>query len=123
MEIHSADWAVTLQQLIDFLTACRGTERHNLLKEKSGRVNVYDVNDNFICAWTAEACCSIALLLNHNGLQAKIMCSHAWGEDNEELQDALEAFTKKKLLSKDVAIWLCTLALYQPRKSFPDAPG
>eukprot|EP00927_Polykrikos_kofoidii_P028654 TRINITY_DN24964_c0_g3_i1.p1 TRINITY_DN24964_c0_g3~~TRINITY_DN24964_c0_g3_i1.p1 ORF type:complete len:569 (+),score=86.83 TRINITY_DN24964_c0_g3_i1:221-1708(+) len=65
--------------------------------------------------WTAKSRCSVALLLNQNGVVPSFMVSHAWGEDIEELEQAIDScFVERNvILDKDPVIWICFLALYQ----------
>ena len=46
------------------------------VQETYGAVDMNLLNREFIVPWTAELGCSIALLLNPQGLQAKLMISH-----------------------------------------------
>ena len=41
------------------------------------------------------------------------MTSHAWMEDNTELEDAITRFQQDNNLPDGFAIWVCTLANYQ----------
>eukprot|EP00927_Polykrikos_kofoidii_P006254 TRINITY_DN12543_c1_g1_i1.p1 TRINITY_DN12543_c1_g1~~TRINITY_DN12543_c1_g1_i1.p1 ORF type:complete len:597 (-),score=128.46 TRINITY_DN12543_c1_g1_i1:188-1738(-) len=66
--------------------------------------------------WTARSRCSVALLMNPQGRVPSFMVSHAWGEDIEELEEAIDSCLLERdvKLEQDPAIWLCFLALYQP---------
>lgn len=46
------------------------------VQEKYGPVDMNMLNREFTVPWTANLGCSIALLLNPQGLQAKLMISH-----------------------------------------------
>lgn len=79
---------------------------------------MYQINDEFICKWTAGCGCSIALLCNADGQKpAEAMASHAWSEDAEELFDSLARYKCQHGLSDNFVIWLCTLSIYQPKKN------
>jgi len=103
---------MTFGQIMLFLQACHATARYELLK-MNGYVNMYSISRKFVCPWSENTGNSIALLMNQTGLKAKLMVSHAWGEDNEELIEAITSYCKAKSLPADIAIWLCTFALYQ----------
>lgn len=74
---------------------------------------MYMLNDHFLIPWTANIGCSIALLFNPDGLEAKGMVSHAWYEDIEEF---LEALMRELSGDEDAALWVCTFSQYQPKK-------
>eukprot|EP00927_Polykrikos_kofoidii_P001943 TRINITY_DN10751_c0_g1_i1.p1 TRINITY_DN10751_c0_g1~~TRINITY_DN10751_c0_g1_i1.p1 ORF type:complete len:404 (+),score=50.87 TRINITY_DN10751_c0_g1_i1:137-1213(+) len=86
------------------------------LRRQNGFVNVYHVNDCAVKPWTSRSPCSVALLLNPRGVVPTFMVSHAWGEDIEELEDALDAcFLERNIrVEEEFSIWICFLALYQP---------
>ena len=46
------------------------------LKEEHGKVDMSLLNANFTVPWTANLGCSIALLMNPQGLKAQLMVSH-----------------------------------------------
>ena len=46
------------------------------VQEMYGAVDMTRLNREFIVPWTAQLGCSIALLFNPQGLQAKLMISH-----------------------------------------------
>jgi len=117
LSIQPRRWAIQLKQLIRLLRAIRETQTYKELLAEHGYVNMYMVNDYFIIPWTAGLGSSMALLLNPNGLAAQAMASHAWIEDNEELEDALLRFQADQNLPDELAIWVCTMANYQPKKS------
>jgi len=66
----------------------------------------------------------VALLHNPQGLSAALMCSHTWGEDLEELHDAIIwSLHDHSLTDADPALWVCLFAIHQARARFPGNPG
>eukprot|EP00656_Telonema_subtile_P036486 TRINITY_DN40490_c0_g1_i1.p1 TRINITY_DN40490_c0_g1~~TRINITY_DN40490_c0_g1_i1.p1 ORF type:complete len:678 (-),score=149.85 TRINITY_DN40490_c0_g1_i1:319-2352(-) len=110
-------WALTFHQFAKLMAAIRTTELYSALKQENGIVDMYTVNDRFLIPWSANAGCSIALLLNPEGLPATAMISHAWAEDCEELEDALRGYCQSVPEHTTLALWLCSVSQYQPKKS------
>eukprot|EP00658_Telonema_sp_P-2_P062377 TRINITY_DN51039_c0_g1_i1.p1 TRINITY_DN51039_c0_g1~~TRINITY_DN51039_c0_g1_i1.p1 ORF type:complete len:175 (+),score=46.10 TRINITY_DN51039_c0_g1_i1:47-571(+) len=114
LDIKATEWGITVRQIKKILAAVRSSTLYCHLKERHGFVNLYMVNDHFIIPWTANLGCSLALLLNPEGLEPVAMASHAWGEDDQELESALDSLCGDDL---DLPIWLCTFSQYQPKKT------
>ena len=79
------------------------------------------MNDDFVKPATRGTGCSYALLLNKEApVQAELMISHAWGEDVEELEDAL--MRSHAMVSEQTPVWFCLLSIYQTGDEVGD-PG
>lgn len=53
-----------------------------------------------------------------------MMVTHAWKEDNEEFEDALDRYMIQNGVGDDASMWMCTFAQYQPKKNdFDDDIG
>merc|ERR1719506_2171513 len=111
LDVEPECWSIRLSQLTTLLDYIHDTDKYMQLKQQHGVVNMYHINDHFLIPWTANLGCSIALLLNPQGLAAEGMPSHAWAENNEEFKDALT-----RELDGDPALWICTFSQYQPKK-------
>jgi len=107
-------WALEMRQLLRFLCECKANEAWDRCS-KRGRVTMYDVNKHFVVPWTEGTGSSIALLMNPElPHKAELMISHTWGEDADELMDALELFCLSSHVPMDTPVFFCTLSLYQP---------
>jgi hypothetical protein len=74
-----------------------------------------DVNRHFVIPWTRGTGCSVALLMNPSSQQkAELMISHTWGEDVDELVEALEFFQKRYRVPFGTPVFFCPLSVYQP---------
>ena len=75
---------------------------------------MYDVNETFVKKWTQGTGCSLAVFMSKSSeAAAKFMLSHSWGEDVEELQQAVAAFCNKKGVDYDAPLWFCVFSNYQ----------
>lgn len=111
-------WAMTLDQWNSIINVCKQSPLYEKIKQgKSHRerfVNLYDINESFVKPWTRDLGCGIALLMNPEGLQAEVMLSHAWGEDVEQCQQAMNTAAESAGILGSTPIWFCTFAQYQP---------
>ncbi|CAK0801114.1 unnamed protein product [Prorocentrum cordatum] len=108
-------WAMTLVQWNQFIDFCKSTPKWQEIKNQNGHVNLYDMNKHFVIPWTRGTGCSVAVLMNkHTPLEAKVMLSHAWAEDMEECQEALNKHFDDEHIAEDTAVWFCGFGLYQP---------
>merc|ERR1719265_232771 len=124
LDVPPERWAIRFSQFRRLTAHMRADPMYMYIKERKGFVNLYDLNQHALMPWTTESQCSIALLLNPQGLPAEFMLSHAWGEDIDELEQALELCIDHRCSENvDPAIWICWLALYQANAAFSNAAG
>jgi hypothetical protein len=108
-------WALRLDQLIGFIRACKETEAWTIILSRQGRVSIADVNKHFVIPWTKGTGSSVALLVNGSApLKSELMISHTWGEDADELLEALETYSAQHDVPLSAAAFFCRLSLYQP---------
>eukprot|EP00930_Biecheleria_cincta_P104558 TRINITY_DN9690_c0_g1_i8.p1 TRINITY_DN9690_c0_g1~~TRINITY_DN9690_c0_g1_i8.p1 ORF type:complete len:533 (-),score=138.71 TRINITY_DN9690_c0_g1_i8:119-1717(-) len=110
-------WSVTLEQWNMVINECKHNIRYNHIKknkERDKHVNMHDVNKHFVQPWSVGSGCGLALLLNQQGLDAEIMCSHAWAEDVDQCQEAVNLIAQEEALCVRSGMWFCTFAQYQP---------
>jgi len=104
------NWALELEQLLTTIKKYIHTERYEDVKRQKGYVNLYDINELFVTPETRGTGCGIALTLNaEQPKRAEVMLSHAWGEDVEELEDALSRIK----MNSQTSVWFCLFSLYQ----------
>eukprot|EP00928_Gymnodinium_smaydae_P053161 TRINITY_DN37212_c0_g1_i1.p1 TRINITY_DN37212_c0_g1~~TRINITY_DN37212_c0_g1_i1.p1 ORF type:complete len:596 (+),score=49.44 TRINITY_DN37212_c0_g1_i1:57-1844(+) len=120
--------SLTWTQFRTFMEYVRKTKTYKALRiAKQGKaITSYHLNDMFVVPWTTDAGSSIALLHNPEGLAAKLMVSHAWAADNEEVEEALQIDHVKRNLPSDLPVWMCLFAVHQPRgcqTGRPSEPG
>eukprot|EP00931_Biecheleriopsis_adriatica_P017574 TRINITY_DN12559_c0_g1_i1.p1 TRINITY_DN12559_c0_g1~~TRINITY_DN12559_c0_g1_i1.p1 ORF type:complete len:952 (-),score=178.80 TRINITY_DN12559_c0_g1_i1:193-3048(-) len=111
-------WAVTLCQWNMLIEACKQSIRYNHIKNKkpwARYVNVHDMTAHFVIPWSKGSGCGLALLLNPDGLPADLMISHAWAEDVEQCQEAVNLAVPRCSSSN---MWFCTFAQYQPEDDY-----
>jgi len=90
------------------------TPAYNDLWELRGTVDIYEINETFVKPWTRGTGSSVALLMNsRQPLQAKLMVSHSWRGEIEEVKEALEDFWDDHDLPSSLPIWFCLLSNYQ----------
>lgn len=76
------------------------------IKERQRYVSMYDCCEVAIKPWTRGSGCGQSIMMSPDeGKEAKLMLSHAWGEDMEECHRALKKFFLKYNLSDDTPIW------------------
>jgi len=108
-------WAMTLKQWHLFMAACRLCPKYAEVKRTKTHVTLYDLDKHFVRPWTRKTGNSVALLMNHEQpIDAKLMISHAWGEDVDECAIALRSFCVKDEVPESTACWFCIFAQYQP---------
>ena len=131
-----AFWALHTNQLNEFMEYVWATEKYRSLKAEPANkyhpadcVNMHAISQHFIVPWTRNTGSSVALLINPDGLKAEVMVSHvslsallfvltsctiqAWGEDCEQLLQALESFKKQHDLHNGFSVWVCTYSQYR----------
>jgi len=124
MAIPPENWAVRHSQFKEIVTYMKNEPIYKRIKDEKGYVNLYDLNDRALIPWTAKSSCSMALLLNPGGLPAKLMFSHAWGEDIEELEEAIDTCIREHgMEGEDPSLWICWLSILQSKASYPSGPG
>merc|ERR1719265_2829627 len=124
LDVPPENWAIRFSQFRRLVAHMKGDAVYAGIRSKKGFVNLHDLNEHALIPWTAESRCSVALLLNPQGLPAEFMLSHAWGEDIDELEQALELCIAQRCDEfKDPGIWICWLTLYQAKATFSNAPG
>lgn len=107
------NWALELEQLLTTIRKYMHTPCYEDLKKPKGYVNLYDLNEHFVKPETRGTGCGVALTLNsEEPKRAEVMISHAWGEDVEELEDALMR-TKMSSRAPHTPVWFCFFSLYQ----------
>eukprot|EP00971_Amphidinium_carterae_P201879 4005656-Amphidinium_carterae.1 len=72
-----------------------------MLRSKGrGVVTMYDLCKTFVVPWTRGTGCSLAVLMTHDAQpeerEPQLMISHAWAEDVEECQSALQTWANDK---------------------------
>lgn len=118
-ETDPTKWSVTLKQWNRVINECKQNSRYNHIKTCKkpweNYVNMHDMNEHFVIPWSARSGCGLALLLNKQGLDARLMCSHAWSENVDECQEAVNTTAKDQNLCAGLSMWFCTFAQYQPQ--------
>lgn len=111
-------WGITYAQWNEVIDHCKTEKAYKKIRASKNKweqcVNMHEVNSEFVIPWTRGTGCGIALLMNNRGLSTTIMLSHAWSEDMEECQEAVNEFFQEKQLSSDQVLWFCTFSQYQP---------
>ena len=116
LSIPPEKWALTVKHWKDLFRAMRTTPRYKRLQQRKKPISMYDLMDHFVIPWTRNTGCSLALLLNPEGLDAELMASHAWAEDNTELEEAVEEHFRRAKLSDDVHYFFVLLPCTSPRR-------
>eukprot|EP00927_Polykrikos_kofoidii_P085822 TRINITY_DN9424_c0_g1_i2.p1 TRINITY_DN9424_c0_g1~~TRINITY_DN9424_c0_g1_i2.p1 ORF type:complete len:1192 (+),score=255.13 TRINITY_DN9424_c0_g1_i2:36-3611(+) len=108
-------WGIRYSQLKLLFGFLKSNPLFDDIKREKGYVDLHDINDRAVKPWTEASPCSISLLFNPDGAAASFMVSHAWGEDIEELEEAIDGcFVEQEVeIDSDPVIWICLLAIYQ----------
>ena len=78
------------------------------VKERKGRVTMYDINDIFVKAWTRTTGCGVSVLMSKEvERDAELMFSHAWGEDVEECLKAVKMLINEKQIPPETPVSRC----------------
>jgi len=118
-------WGMTVGQFNKFVDMCRGcTATWRALAastdhgKRPGIVNGYQLCEAFVKPLTRGTGCGVALLLNPEvPLEAEAMMSHTWAEDILEVQEAINDRAAQDGRGRDLVIWFCIFANYQPGDS------
>jgi len=106
-------WALTMQQLNQFVDWSKLQPSYRRVKEINGYVCEYDLSNLFIVPLTKSSGCSISMLMNGGKFPAKLMISHAWAEDVEESLRALNKKGNALGIPLTTAVWWCPFSIYQ----------
>lgn len=107
-------WALTIDQILEFLGYCQHTPQYGSLKEEEGYVSITNINKYFVVPWTRGSGCSVALHFNQlSPLVAVLMLSHAWDEDCEEFASALLKACHLHKLPTSTPVYFCAFSNYQ----------
>eukprot|EP00928_Gymnodinium_smaydae_P037643 TRINITY_DN26099_c0_g1_i1.p1 TRINITY_DN26099_c0_g1~~TRINITY_DN26099_c0_g1_i1.p1 ORF type:complete len:510 (+),score=67.34 TRINITY_DN26099_c0_g1_i1:58-1587(+) len=107
-------WATTVRQWHMCVAACQICPAYAELLQENLKVTMYDVSEHFVIPWTKNTGNSMALLLNNEEpVEAKLMISHAWGEDVDECAVAFHSHCGRHKVPDDVGCWFCVFANYQ----------
>ena len=97
------------------------TQPGRILPARKGYVNAHEMNDTFIIPNTVGTGMAVALNMQDrpdNGRAAKVLISHAWNEDMEQVLAMLEEAKGTRLsdgskFGDDTVIWFCCFSNFQ----------
>ncbi|CAE8609714.1 unnamed protein product [Polarella glacialis] len=109
-------WTLTMRQWSLVIDHCKTLPLYQEIQREKRFFNMYDLNRHFVTPWTANTGCGLSVMMNRGfGEPARLMVSHAWGEDVEECQAALDQFFSESKAQPETPIWFCVFANYQPQ--------
>ena len=118
--LHPEQWTLTGQQWFDVVEYATALKDYKEKKLRQGQYSMYTMSTNCVKPWTAGTGCSLAVMMSqHNKQDAKLMVSHAWGEDIAECHRALHKFFIKHQIPFDSPVWFCVFANVSMRLGCP----
>eukprot|EP00747_Dinoflagellata_sp_TGD_P221256 gnl/TRDRNA2_/TRDRNA2_93111_c0_seq1.p1 gnl/TRDRNA2_/TRDRNA2_93111_c0~~gnl/TRDRNA2_/TRDRNA2_93111_c0_seq1.p1 ORF type:complete len:560 (-),score=126.87 gnl/TRDRNA2_/TRDRNA2_93111_c0_seq1:185-1864(-) len=113
-KLAPTEWALELRHFFDIIDHCTQQPQYKRIKAAKGFVSMYDINELFVKSWTAGTGCSLAVLMSKTTARAaRMMLSHAWAEDAEELKQAVKAHTDRHEIPDSTPVWFCVFSNYQ----------
>eukprot|EP00418_Pyrodinium_bahamense_P057775 CAMPEP_0179163848 /NCGR_PEP_ID=MMETSP0796-20121207/80365_1 /TAXON_ID=73915 /ORGANISM="Pyrodinium bahamense, Strain pbaha01" /LENGTH=218 /DNA_ID=CAMNT_0020866219 /DNA_START=1 /DNA_END=653 /DNA_ORIENTATION=- len=108
-----------MQQWVEVIEHCTKQPEYEAAKAKKGYVSMYDINDRFVKPWTAGTGCGVSVLMSEEReLAARLMLSHAWGEDAEELLESVKQYVHDRSIAYSTPLWFCVFANYQAQDGY-----
>ena len=101
-----------MQEWCDVIEHCEKLPVYALTHKQKRFVSMYDLNDLVVKPWTKGTGCGLSIMMSQQREQeAKLMVSHAWGEDVEECMAAMKSFFDLKKISYSTPIWFVARCL------------
>jgi len=108
-------WTMSVQQWIDVIEHIKGLPSFKQVKNDKYFGSMYDVNELMVKPWSRDTGCGLAVLMTKEmQAPAQLMLSHAWGEDLEEMEPAVQEYCRVNGIGRHIMVWFCVFANYQP---------
>jgi len=111
-------WVLTISDWHGVLNHMKTLARYVAIKSEKRFVNMHDATREFVTPWSMGTGCGLALLMTGDQEHsAEVMLSHSWGEDIEEMQDAVRSAAEVRHIPPESYLWFCCFANYQANDS------